>query len=295
MKPLVSIYITTYNRRPLLQRAIDSVLAQTHEEIELIVVDDYSTDDTREYLLEVAANQPQVKVDLKESNTGACVSRNRAIRVARGQFVTGLDDDDFILPNHVTQLLSKHEAVSSRSTLPVAIFPEIAARRGSRLRSLKQPGGAVGLRQLKQRNVVGNQVFAEKECFEIAGSFNEKLPAWQDYDLWIRMALKGVTFFKADGPTYIYEDDPSIIKISAGRHEKILDSYNIVASNPDLALTHIERLRLKINYHRYRQAPMTLDDALEYFRAGLVWLPVETIIKKRVANALHGLSAKRLT
>ena len=89
---LISVIIPTHNRRELLLRAIDSVLAQTHEELEVIVVDDASTDGTQSAVLELHEERVQY-VRLNEQR-GACVARNRGIDMARGEYIAFQDSDD---------------------------------------------------------------------------------------------------------------------------------------------------------------------------------------------------------
>ena len=99
--PLVTVYIPTYNRKFLLERAILSVLNQTYHNIEVIVVDDGSIDGTRELLVEMAKKDNRLHYYFKENNSGACKSRNIAIANANGFFITGLDDDDYFEKNRV--------------------------------------------------------------------------------------------------------------------------------------------------------------------------------------------------
>src|SRR5690606_21493496 len=100
-RPLVTVYIPTYNRLNLLRLAVVSVLNQDYENIELIVVDDGSSDGTVEFLSVLSAKESGVRYLVNEKNAGACVSRNRAIEIARGEFVTGLDDDDYFFPERI--------------------------------------------------------------------------------------------------------------------------------------------------------------------------------------------------
>ena len=93
----VSIYIPTKNRVKLLQRALSSVLCQNYYNIEILIVDDGSTDGTREYLYDLQNKYSCVKVFFNELSSGACYSRNLAIKLSTGDFVTGLDDVDFYL------------------------------------------------------------------------------------------------------------------------------------------------------------------------------------------------------
>ncbi|HVT36944.1 MAG TPA: glycosyltransferase family 2 protein [Nevskiaceae bacterium] len=90
--PAVSVILPTYNRAHTLRRAIDSVLAQTHADLELIVVDDGSTDDTAALLASIA--DPRLRVERPPANEGAAAARNRGISAARGEWLAFQDSDD---------------------------------------------------------------------------------------------------------------------------------------------------------------------------------------------------------
>ena len=93
-QPLVSVIIPTKNRADLLKRAIDSVLEQTWQNYEIVVVDDASDDDTPNLLAELSKDHP-IKVITNEVSNGAAACRNIAINQAEGEYIAGLDDDDF--------------------------------------------------------------------------------------------------------------------------------------------------------------------------------------------------------
>ena len=117
--PLVSVYIPTYNRSSLLKRAVQSVLSQTIKDIEVIVVDDNSTDDTHEVISKLQKSDDRVVYLKNNKNMGACFNRNRAISEARGKFVTGLDDDDFFLPMRLENFITYWEHKKPES---IALF-----------------------------------------------------------------------------------------------------------------------------------------------------------------------------
>lgn len=96
MCELISIYIPTHNRRKLLERAVKSVQQQTYLNIELIIVDDGSSDSTWDYLNDIA--NKNIRIFKHEQPLGACAARNLAIKHAKGKFITGLDDDDEFQP-----------------------------------------------------------------------------------------------------------------------------------------------------------------------------------------------------
>ena len=92
-QPLVSVWIPTYNRLPLLKRAVESVKKQTYKNIEIFIVDNGSTDGTVEYLKQLAGENENIRFHSFAKNEGACRARNYAIQHSQGEYATGLDDD----------------------------------------------------------------------------------------------------------------------------------------------------------------------------------------------------------
>jgi len=111
---LVSVIIPTYNRSGMLVEAMDSVFAQTYRPIELIVVDDGSTDDTQEVLEHWAREHPDSPsfslLSIHQANQGAQVARNRGLRESRGEFIQFLDSDDILLPEKMARQVACFKA-----------------------------------------------------------------------------------------------------------------------------------------------------------------------------------------
>ena len=101
-QPEVSVYLPTRNRAHLLREAVESVLAQTFSGFELLIVDDGS-DDARA-LESLSCMDPRIRMFRHEQPRGAPAARNYAIREARGRFLTGIDDDDLLLPTRLESL-----------------------------------------------------------------------------------------------------------------------------------------------------------------------------------------------
>ncbi len=97
MKDLVSIIMPSYNTGKFIKESIESVLAQSYQNWELIIVDDCSTDNTDE-VVSFFADEPRIRYLKNETNSGAAVSRNRALREARGRWIAFLDSDDIWYP-----------------------------------------------------------------------------------------------------------------------------------------------------------------------------------------------------
>lgn len=106
MNNLVSIIMPTYNCGGFIGESIASVLAQTYADWELLVQDDCSTDDTEAVVAEYAKGDARIKYEKNERNSGAAVTRNRALQRARGRWIAFLDSDDLWLPEKLDKQLS---------------------------------------------------------------------------------------------------------------------------------------------------------------------------------------------
>lgn len=179
-QPLVTAFIPTHNRVELLERALNSVLEQTWENLEIVVVDDASEDETPELLKKLSEEHDFLKVIRNTSPKKAAASRNIAIKAAKGEFITGLDDDDYWLPERVEYLMGKFEEVFSA----VCSYDRMVM--DGREVVWKKPS-KITLDDLLYYNMVGNQVLTKKEYLQDLGGYDEELPSAQDYDLWIRL------------------------------------------------------------------------------------------------------------
>lgn len=181
---LVSVYIPTKNRLDSLKNAINSVLNQTYKNIELIIVDDASNDNTWRFLQSI--KNDKVKIFRNEISKGASFCRNLAILRAKGKFITGLDDDDEFLPTRIEKL---YKAYNEKYAF---VFSDYYLQKNNKLISKRiWKKDYIYLNDLyKNGNVIGNQIFTTKEKFIKAGLFDIKLKATQDYDMWLRLLEK---------------------------------------------------------------------------------------------------------
>ncbi len=191
---LISVIITTYKRpTSVLQRAVESVLAQTYQRLELVVVNDSPEDaelcQQNETML-CSFNDERIHSVVHPHNLGACKARNTGLAHSRGEFIAFLDDDDTWLPeklDHQLQAFKSFEiaAVTCHSLYYAegATEPEIV-RVGKGAESL--------IEALLRRNCVGgcSQPLIRRSALEAIGGFDESMPASQDYDVWMRLAQK---------------------------------------------------------------------------------------------------------
>jgi glycosyltransferase involved in cell wall biosynthesis len=185
-RPLVSVIIPTYNRCQWLPRAIESVLNQTCAPLELIVVDDGSTDGTSDLLKQYGRDVRTIR----QRNKGVSGARNTGIRAASGDLIALLDSDDSWLPEKL-----EHQAAYFRATPGAMICQteEIWIRNGKRVNPKKRHrkfSGMIFEKTLPLCLVSPSAVMMRASLFREVGLFDERLPACEDYDLWLRIAWK---------------------------------------------------------------------------------------------------------
>lgn len=242
--PLVTIYLPTYNRVALLKRAVSSVLCQSFQDIELIVVDDQSTDSTVEYLESLSANENKVRWFVNETNSGACFSRNKAIKEARGAFVTGLDDDDYFAPNHIESLL---RAWRRRNKGVVAIYPNTIRVNQDEIKHAAPKLGQCFADDLLHNNWIGNQVFLPVRILREIGGFDERFPAWQDYECWYRLlARTGMKAECSKSYTYYLDASHGQGRISSLASEKIYFSWRMFCDKHNLSAEDASIVKLML-------------------------------------------------
>jgi glycosyltransferase involved in cell wall biosynthesis len=184
--PLVSVVIPTYNRCNRLAGAIDSVLQQTYAPLELIVVDDGSTDGTADLLKGYGDG---IRV-IRQENRGVSGARNTGIRAAKGGLIALLDSDDRWLPGKL-----EHQVAFFRASARAMICQteEIWIRCGKRVNPKNRHrkfSGMIFEKTLPLCLVSPSAVMMRASLFQEIGLFDEDLPACEDYDLWLRITWK---------------------------------------------------------------------------------------------------------
>lgn len=179
VRPTVSAVIPAYDAAEFVGRAIESVLGQTEPPIEVIVVDDGSSDNTSEV---VAAYGASVRL-VRQANAGPAAARNRGIRLATGDWIGLLDADDRWAADKLARQI---ELISDPKTATIATWN---ARRQER-----RPREFVDFETLWRSNrFVTSSALVRREAFEDVGGFDEdrELISVEDYNLWLRLALRG--------------------------------------------------------------------------------------------------------
>lgn len=186
--PQVSIIIPTYNRSSFLRRAITSILNQTFDDFELIIVDDCSIDDTEQVVADM--NDGRIRYMKLESNIGAAAARNIGIKSARGRYISFLDSDDEYVHNKLE--IQVRELDKSSADVGVIYCGYSIHYEPDIIHGVVSPiykGNLFDI--LLKRNCIGSPTpLIKKECFDACGLFDEYLPSCQDWDMWLRISTK---------------------------------------------------------------------------------------------------------
>ena len=200
-RPLVSVVIATYNMARYLPLAVRSALDQTYGNIEVLVVDDGSTDETPNAIAPFL-DDPRVSYRVQE-NKGQAAAKNHGVRAARGDYIAFLDADDMWA---VDKLDAQMALFSGRGTIGVVY---------SRVCYIDEVGRELGIADnelfcgrvsgpLLIRNFIGfGSSVVNRECFDRLGGFKENLQMGIDYDLWLRFSTQ-YEFHYVDRPLLYY-------------------------------------------------------------------------------------------
>ncbi len=191
--PQIGIVIPVHNRESLIVRAIRSIQAQTFTQYEILVVDDVSTDNTRERVLELANKDPRIRLIRHAVNKGPSGARNTGTQATRARWVAFLDSDDEWHPEKLQQQMNVARDHVERG-LPEPGFIYCAHRD-------QFPDGRSEVRRGKYEGDVYNHLLADFHCipstilvrrdvFDAVGGFDEMLDCWEDHDFALRVARK---------------------------------------------------------------------------------------------------------
>jgi glycosyltransferase involved in cell wall biosynthesis len=183
----ISVIIPTFNRAQKVLRAISSVLSQTFEDFEVIVIDDGSVDETTDVLVQF---KDRITLITHSENLGVSAARNSGIKASRSPLIAFLDSDDYWLPEKLdTQVRYFRENPDAVACQP----EEIWVRNGVRVNPWKKhikPSGDIFEQSLKLCVVSPSAVMVRRDLLDEVGLFDEDLPVCEDYDLWLRIGCR---------------------------------------------------------------------------------------------------------
>jgi len=219
-KPLVSCIIPTHNRSTKLVKAIESVLSQTYTELEILVVDDQSIDNTKAVVEEMIQNDKRISY-FRNPNKGANNARNFGIQQAKGNYIGFLDDDDVWMKSKLEKQFKVMSALGPEFGVVYCTFARkktngrILRQHPSRFSSIKN--GNILDRLLKRNFITTSTLFVKAEVFQKCGMFDPNYKSFQDWELLTRIARDFHFFYLKEILVHVYESNDSITLDKSGR------------------------------------------------------------------------------
>lgn len=251
----VSVVIPTYNYGRYVGDAIDSALAQTVPPLEVVVVDDGSTDDTPAVL---ARYGDRIRV-VRQENQGLSAARNTGIREARGEWVAFLDSDDAFHPRKLELQLAALAARPDLHLLATDCFSDEPPRWLSvpdAPRLVPVTAGAIAVRTL----FAPSSVLARKACFDAVGGFDPELRSVEDREMWVRVCARFPAAMLTAPLTWIRQTPGSM-----SRNPERMETFDRLVIERSFALPE---LRGRWALRRKATAHMLLSSAYTFLSAG---------------------------
>jgi glycosyltransferase involved in cell wall biosynthesis len=279
--PLVSVIIPVYNRAHTLPATLQSVQAQTWRPLEIVAIDDGSTDDSLALLRDFAAAS-DIPLQLRtRGNRGVTASRNEGLGLARGEFIAFVDSDDLWSPDKIERqmgLLSARPEIGLCHT-GVEQIDEHARPLQRYLDPDPACRGRWLLAQIESNHIQTSSVLMRREVFESTGRFDESLRACEDWDYWIRVASRhGIEFL----PEHLTQMRQHAVRLSRDvelmrtSHFAVLDKLDRHPAMGDPALRAAVDLRRRRTHFEYGRSRITYLLDMRGGRADLRaagWIP----------------------
>lgn len=215
--PLVSVVIPTYNRGELILKTIGSVLNQTYKNIEIIIVDDNSTDNTKKIISTLS--DPRINYIKLERNTKGREARNRGIMESKGKFIAFLDSDDCWLPNKIESQL-KYMYCKANNLDNILCFTDLIQDNGrwKKRKTNKSFHRETNIMEyiLAENNIVQTSTYIISTILAQDTLFNPTLPKHQDWDFCLRLTRKNANFLHFPIATTIWNVEKRKDRISLG-------------------------------------------------------------------------------
>lgn len=223
--PLISVIIPTYNRASLIKRSAQSVLNQTYKNLELIIVDDGSTDNTEEVINSI---KDERIVYVKQQNQGCCAARNKGIDLAKGEYIAFQDSDDVW---HSDKLEKQIETLKQNNA--DVVFCKIF-KHGNIVKKIEPRQIKLGFlpKDILPINIFPQTLFGKKEIF-LNNKFDENMKAIEDFEILLRIQKKCSIFCMNEAMVDYYVQPDSITQ----KNEQRINYLKKVLNNNKTFLT----------------------------------------------------------
>lgn len=284
--PLVSVVVPAYNHAGYLAQAIDSVLAQDHPAVELIVIDDGSTDHTPEVLAGYAARATV----MRQENRGQAATLNRGWSMARGELLGYLSADDVLDRRAVSAAV----AALARHPEAVLAYPDfrLVDPRTATVRTVRAPEFSYTRMLIDLECPPGPGALFRRSAFEAAGGWNPEFRQMPDFDYWLRLGLFGtfVRIPEALAGFRVHPDSQTYAPVAAARAEEPVRIIEAIFASGRLPPALVAQRERAVGNACIASAQLHLRAG----RAGAAWACVRRAARLHPRTLLSARSARAL-
>lgn len=228
MKPLVSVICLCYNHERFVEKALLSVVNQSYSNVEIIVVDDFSSDKSSELIMKFLKTYHNIRFIQNEVNIGNCASFNKALASANGEYIVDFATDDLLKKDKLELQVAAFEQLDSSYGV-VFTNAEIINENGEYLKdwyakSEAIPAGYVFEKILEKSYISASTMLVRREVFDFLDGYDERL-SYEDFDFWVRSSQKFQYYYLPEKTI-----EKRIVTESLSSKADTKAGYNIVAS-----------------------------------------------------------------
>ena len=308
--PAVSVIMPAYNVDRYIAESIESVLAQTFSDFEIVIVNDGSTDGTLEIAERYRSEHPDRIVVISQENRGLSGARNTALRHASGEVFALLDSDDCWLPTFLAEQMKILDGQPDVALVTGNAFNRGGARDGEPVQPVPDTRPAPDAAQiLSDETAVFIMSVFRRQVFDRIGGFDEHFRTNEDYDFWIRAALAGFRFARNPAPLGRYRRHASSLSASEPRmiagilrvYRKALSSCAPGSVEQGITKQQIERFETELLVAEARaalesrnaEAALTAVSGLRRRRGGIPLRVFDLALRRTPSLALWAYHARR--
>lgn len=267
--PFFSVILPTYNRANMIGKAIESVLAQTYTNWELIVVDDGSTDNTKQVV--EAYNDTRIRY-IYQQNAERSAARNNGIDNANGVYVCFIDSDDYFLPNHLTEFYKEIEKDADAGMF----FGQTVADNNGVLTNViveNKPNNYNTIQEYLIVNPVRVAAACVKKSILVNNKFDTQIRIGEDTELWVRIANRNsIKMIDAYTQVYVAHDEQTVSEKSQKPMLQHIETLKYIFLNHNAGNTISKKIkRYSLAYAYFRLAQIN-------FMLGKYWKGVQNIL-----------------
>ncbi len=228
--PRVSVIIPCYNYGSFLRDAVESVIGQTYKDFEIIIVNDGSTDNTKEVAVSLIKefSQCQIRLLNQENSGQPAIARNNGIAIAKGDFILPLDADDIL---HPKALENFYNGIKNHGAQPVIAFGWLQSFDAD---SSLWPAGEFHPHQMLRRNQIPASSMFHRSVWELQNGYRLNVPGFEDWDFWVGAIRIGAKFCSVGQVTTYYRKTAKGSLIDKGLKNHEWNIANLIKNNEEL-------------------------------------------------------------